>query len=118
MRAESTCPAMTRAPNGSPASDPPSHQPTRWTFSGTTSSPPTVLAGSTGARSAPGSSIVVGTNLIRWLGAGVPTLAGGPSPGAPPAVVLAGAVGPPGDVPATGAAEPQPARTSRAPAAR
>ena len=52
--AESTCPAITVEPNGSPTCALPSHQPTCSTSSGTRSRPSTVTAGSTAAVAWPG----------------------------------------------------------------
>src|SRR3954452_2376028 len=66
---------MTVEPNTSPAYALPSHQPTCWTFSGTTSSPWTVWAGSTRALAPPGSTRSVGTKRTAALGAGLPTRA-------------------------------------------
>ena len=75
--AESTWPAITVEPNGSPAYALPSHHPTCRTSSGTLSMPFTVAAGFTSARALPGSTSRRGSNCTRSLLAGRPSRAGG-----------------------------------------
>src|SRR3954452_9349012 len=79
---ESTSPATTTLPKGSPAREPPVHQPTVRTSSGTTRAPsgcrPT---GTTGAEVPSGSTTVVGTNTAA-AGSSRPTEAAGAESGA------------------------------------